>query len=141
MQYFLIYLSFALLALGIVMEIVGFIFKISKKDNSKKIRLIGIILIIIAVLVFYLGDKLRVSMMKDEVLSYYNKNISYSELNEKQMRNIGAIFSIDKIPEKDREKYLPAFEFYLRDYYKSLGYDEDFIENSLDEFLYRHIEK
>lgn len=134
LQYLLMIAALILMISSLIIYISGFFMKNVKEDKKNKRRYLAIGIFVLSLLLFMIGDKVRINMMKNEVVKYYEKEIPYKEMNNLQKQNITSIFMLEKIPKDKRDRYLPAFKYYLEEYYSSQG-KEDHIEKSIKIFI------
>lgn len=134
MQYFLLIVSIILMVFSLIVYTSGFFMKNVKEDKRNKRRYVGIGIFVIALILLMIGDNLKISMMKNEVVKYYEKNIPYEEMSNVQKQNITSIFSLEEIPKDKRDKYIPAFKYYIKEYYKFLN-QEDKIDEGIKIFI------
>lgn len=101
----------------VIAEIIVFRFlRFTKIRPSLTVILISAIVFIVGVALAGIGDHYRVSMSKDMVLSYYEKNIPYEKLTTAQQKNITcATVELMNATRngQDISRYRPAMEKYL----------------------------
>lgn len=105
--------------LGIFIFIVPFIIGLAEKiaqffGRSFATHKLGVVIIVMipaGLIIYFCGDSYRKKISPDVMLSYYEQNLKYSELADKQKINI--LFAQIDLPQyfkqgKDVSKYLPA---------------------------------
>lgn len=118
--------------LGIFIFIVPFVIGLAEKvaqffGRSFATHKLGTVIIFMlpaGLIMFFCGDSYREKISPDAMLSYYEQNLKYSELTDKQKRNI--LSTQIYLPQffkqgKDVSKYLPALKEYSYEEYISEG--------------------
>ena len=118
--------------LGVFIFIVPFVIGLAEKVAqfsgrsfaTHKLGVVTIVMIPAGLIMFFCGDSYRKKISPDVMLSYYEQNLKYSELTDKQKRNI--LSTQIYLPQffkqgKDVSKYLPALKEYSYQEYIAEG--------------------
>jgi len=141
MQFLLIQIGFILGSFTLISLFLYFYYRNKDQDKRQEFKKSTLILITATLVLFILGSVVKNSMAKKEVLKYFDKGISYKQMDDTQKYNVETtIFKLDKIPKEDRSKYLEAYTHYMREYYESKNTSEEDIEKNIEKFIDKKID-